>query len=97
LWLSRFPSSRLGWFEQSNSLPEQAKDYSGTNADPWVQLGMNLYRITVRNQDGNISAYETDGESLELVLQGQDEQSDVVKVERIDRETKEVLGGFYIK
>jgi hypothetical protein len=58
---------------------------------------MNLYRITVRNQDGNISAYETDGESLELVLQGQDEQSDVVKVERIDRETKEVLGGFYIK
>ena len=58
---------------------------------------MNLYRITVREEDGKLSVYETEGESLQLVLERQDERSDVVKIERIDRETGQVIGGFYIK
>jgi hypothetical protein len=58
---------------------------------------MNLYRITVREEDGKLSVHETEGESLQLVLQSQDERSDVVKIERIDRKTGQVIGGFYIK
>ena len=57
---------------------------------------MNLYRITVRKEDGKLSVQETEAANLQLVLESH-EQSDVVKVERIDRETGEVLGGFYIK
>jgi hypothetical protein len=58
---------------------------------------VNLYRITVREEDGKLSVHETEGDSLQVVLQSQDEQSDVVKVERIDPETGEVIGGYYIK
>jgi hypothetical protein len=58
---------------------------------------VNFYRITRREEDGKLSIQETEGESLQLLLQRQDERSDVVKIERIDRETGEVLGGFYIK
>jgi hypothetical protein len=56
---------------------------------------MNLYRITVRGKDGRISDHEIEAPSLHLAVQGQDEHSKVVKVERIDASTGEVLGGFY--
>ena len=56
---------------------------------------MNLYRITVRDQDGKVSDRETTAASLFLAVQDQDEQSAVVKVERIHPSTGEVLGGFY--
>jgi hypothetical protein len=54
---------------------------------------MNLYRVTVRREDGKLSVQETEAGNLQIVLQSHD-QSDVVKVERIDPLTGEVLGGF---
>ena len=56
---------------------------------------MNVYRITVRDQDRKIADYETKAASLRLVVEGLDEQSEVVKVERIHPSTGEVLGGYY--
>jgi hypothetical protein len=56
---------------------------------------MHLYRITVRDLDGKVSDRETKAASLFLAVQDQDEQSAVVKVERIHPSTGEVLGGFY--
>jgi hypothetical protein len=56
---------------------------------------LNLYRVTVRDQEGKISARETRATSLVLSVQDLDEQSDIVKVERIHPSTGEVLGGFY--
>jgi hypothetical protein len=56
---------------------------------------MNLYRITFRNKDGEISVRETEAANLQLVLESHQE-SDILKVERIDPKSGEVFGGFYI-
>ena len=58
---------------------------------------MNLYRITVRHQDGTISNRRAKAPSLRLAVHvhGLDKHSEVVKVERIHPCTGEVLGGFY--
>jgi hypothetical protein len=56
---------------------------------------MNLYRITVRHQDGKISDHEIKAKSLRLAVQREYEPSELVKVERIDPSTGEVLGGLY--
>jgi hypothetical protein len=45
---------------------------------------MNLYRITVRGQDGTISEHETEAENLELAVQGEDERLELLNVERIN-------------
>jgi hypothetical protein len=56
---------------------------------------LNGYRIRVRDQDGAISDHERKAASLRLAVQGLDEQSEVLKVERIDPLSKEVLNEFY--
>ena len=56
---------------------------------------MNDYRIRVRDQDGAISDHERKAASLSLAVQGLDKQSEVVKIERIDPLSKEVLTEFY--
>ena len=58
-------------------------------------LNPNLYRITVRDREGKMSSRETRAASLYLAVQDQDEQFEVVKVERIHPITGKVLGGFY--
>ena len=55
----------------------------------------NLYRITVRDQEGKIFDRETRAASLALSVQDLDQQSQIVKVERIHPSTGEVLGGLY--
>jgi hypothetical protein len=56
---------------------------------------MNFYRITVRGQDGKISDYRIEAASLHLAEEGQDEHFEVVKAERIDPISGEVLYEFY--
>jgi hypothetical protein len=58
---------------------------------------MNLYRVTVRHQDGTVSDRKTKAPSLRLALHvhGLDEHSEVVKVERINASNREVFGGLY--
>jgi anion-transporting ArsA/GET3 family ATPase len=58
-------------------------------------LNPNLYRITVRDQEGKMSSRETRAASLYLAVQGQDVHFEIVKVERIHPITGKVLGGFY--
>jgi hypothetical protein len=55
------------------------------------------YRITVRDQAGTIFSRERRAASLFLSAQGLEEQSEIVKIERIDRSTGEVLGGLYLE
>jgi hypothetical protein len=66
-----------------------------TNGDFRQQLVMNLYRITVRDQNGKVSHYETSAPSLYLAGRTYTAASEVLKVERINPLTEEVLGGFY--
>jgi hypothetical protein len=56
---------------------------------------MNLYRITVRGKDGDISDHETKAVCLFSAVEDLDGKSEVVKVERINLATGEVLGGYY--
>jgi hypothetical protein len=65
------------------------------NKATYQLLNPNRYRITVRDRQGRISSRETRASSLYLAAQGQDEQFEVVKVERIHSITGKVLGGFY--
>jgi len=58
---------------------------------------MNVYRVTVRHQDGTISFRKMKAPSLRLAVHvhGLDEHSEVVKVERINASNGEVFGGLY--
>jgi hypothetical protein len=56
---------------------------------------MNLYRITVRGRDGKIFDYQIEAASLYLAEHGQDEHFEVLKAERIDPVSGEVLYEFY--
>jgi hypothetical protein len=56
---------------------------------------MHLYRITVRDKKGRVSALEKKAANLRLAVEGQDELAKIVKVERIHPVTGEVLGGMY--
>jgi hypothetical protein len=56
---------------------------------------MNLYRITVRDKNGEMSDRETEAKSLHLAVKRPDELYGLVKIERIHPSTGEVLGGFY--
>jgi len=56
---------------------------------------MNLYRITLRSRDGKVSDRETKAASMFSAVEDLDGQSEVVKVERINPTTGEVLGGYY--
>jgi hypothetical protein len=58
---------------------------------------MNLYRITLRNADGQISTYETRADSMRLALERLGEDFEVIKTERIHPVTGQVLGGFYLE
>jgi hypothetical protein len=69
--------------------------YLSNQKNPAAVFEMNDYRITVRHKDGKISDHEKKAASLSLAVQGLDEQSEVIKVERIDPLSKEVLNEFY--
>jgi hypothetical protein len=58
---------------------------------------MNLYRITLRNADGEISTYQTRAASMRLALERLGEDFQVIKTERIHPVTGQVLGGFYLE
>ena len=58
-------------------------------------LNPNLYRITVRDREGKIYSRERRAASLYLAAQGQNLDSQIVKIERIHPITGKVLGGFY--
>ena len=47
-------------------------------------LQINLYRITARERDGSFSFHEKEAANLRMAFQGQDQQSEPLKVERID-------------
>ena len=64
------------------------------NEATYFLMKPNLYRITVRDQEGKVFSREIRAASLSLALQG-DEKCEVVKVERIHPITGKVLGGFY--
>ena len=52
---------------------------------------MHLYRITVRNEDGTISAEETEATNLRVAAKINDQNFALVVVERIDPLTDEVV------
>jgi hypothetical protein len=56
---------------------------------------MNIYRITVRDKKGRVSAREKKAANLRLAAEGLDKLAKIVKVERIHPTTGEVLGGMY--
>jgi hypothetical protein len=59
---------------------------------------MNIYRITLRNADGVTSTYETRAASMRLALERLGEEDfEVIKTERLDPVTGQVLGGFYLE
>ena len=60
-------------------------------------LNPNLYRVTVRDPAGRISSRERRAASLFLSAQDLDEQSEIVKIERIDPSSGKVLGGLYLE
>ena len=64
------------------------------NDATYFSMKPNLYRITVRDQDGKVFSREIRAASLSLAL-GRDEKREVIKVERIHPITGKVLGGFY--
>ena len=53
------------------------------NEATYLSLNPNLYRITVRDQEGRIFSRETRAPSLSLALKGRDEKNEVIKAERI--------------
>jgi hypothetical protein len=67
------------------------------NQAAYFLLHPNLYRITVRDQAGILSSSERRSASLVLSAQDLDEQSEIVKIERIDPFSGEVLGGLYLE
>jgi hypothetical protein len=67
------------------------------NQAAYFLLHPNLYRITVRDQAGTISSSERRAASLFLSAQNLNEQSEIVKIERIDPFTGDVLGGLYLE
>jgi hypothetical protein len=67
------------------------------NQATYFLLHPNLYRITVRDQAGIISSRERRAASVFLSAQDLDGQSEIVKIERIDPFTGEVLGGLYLE
>jgi hypothetical protein len=56
---------------------------------------MNLYRITLRHEDGTISDYQMNAMSVSPALVVSDDHSKVLKVERIDPLTGKVLASYY--
>lgn len=52
---------------------------------------MHLYRITVRNEDGTISAEETEATDLRVAAKINDQNFELMVVERIDPSTGEVV------
>jgi hypothetical protein len=52
---------------------------------------MHLYWITVRGEDGTISAMQATAASLSLAAQVRDERLEILKVQRIDPSTGEEL------
>jgi hypothetical protein len=52
---------------------------------------MHLYSITVRDEDGTISAQRAIAASLRLAAQVRDERLELLRVQRIDPSTGEVL------
>jgi hypothetical protein len=60
-------------------------------------LHPNLYRITMRDQAGTISSSERRAASVLLSAQDVDEQSEIIKIERIDPSSGGVLGGLYLE
>ena len=64
------------------------------NEATYFSMKPNLYRITVRDQEGKVFSREIRAASLSLAL-GRDEKREVIKVERIHPITGKVLGGFY--
>jgi hypothetical protein len=67
------------------------------NQATYFLLNPNLYRITVRDQAGTIFWRESRAASLFLSVRNLDEQSEVVKIERIDPSSGAVLGGLYLE
>jgi hypothetical protein len=57
---------------------------------------LNLYRITVRDQEGKISDLERRAASMVQSVQDLDEQLEVVKIERLHPHTGKVIGALYI-
>jgi hypothetical protein len=52
---------------------------------------MHLYNITVRDEDGTISAQQATAPSLRLAARGRDARLELLRVQRIDPSTGEVL------
>jgi hypothetical protein len=67
------------------------------NQATYFLLYPNLYRITVRDQAGTISSHDRRAVSLFESAQNLDEKPEIVKIERIDPLTGEVLGGLYLE
>src|ERR1700745_2401167 len=61
------------------------------NEATYFLMKPNLYRITVRDQEGKVFRREIRAASLSLALQGGDEKCEFVKVERIHPITGEVV------
>ena len=56
---------------------------------------MNVYKITLRNEDGTISEQQMNATSVRLALVVSDDHSKLLKVEQIDPVTGEVLNSHY--
>ena len=56
---------------------------------------MNLYRVTLRDENGGMTNHQIEAASLHLAAQAQDKRFEVVKAERIDPISGEVLYEFY--
>ena len=55
----------------------------------------NRYRLTFRASCGTMHLREVTASSLSVAVSGNNDPSDLVKVERIHPKTGAVLGGFY--
>jgi hypothetical protein len=84
--------------QDAETMARKSKSALAPSREPVVvsySRNLNLYRITVRDQEGKISDHETKAASLALSVEDLEEQCEIIKIERIHPSTGEVLGGFY--
>ena len=93
--LSEFRDSAENDIRKAEFRDRVAVTLDELNKATYDLLNPNLYRITVRDREGKIYSRERRAASLYLAAQGQNLDSQIVKIERIHPITGKVLGGFY--
>jgi hypothetical protein len=86
--------SRIKCKKEPSTIAEDPEIPPGINIRFQVKC-MNLYRVTVKDRHGNLSDFERSAIKIQMAAQGYNGTSEIIKIERLDRITGEVLGGIY--